>query len=142
MRGFRSLVLLITPVLAMVNGCATEVESKPASTTPPVTYSPPPSRGEASTDMLIDLTKLNPGARIGRVAGVRDDMVAVSGIPVEEIPKLASVQFTDSHGMPLASGTVKHSTDMGTPYLIVSEVVPASQGRMPAPGDVAIYIPR
>ncbi len=142
MRGFRSLALLAAPLLAaaMLTGCAAEPPKQTTTVAPPVVIMPPTP--EQSADILTDLTKMNPGARVGHVAGVREDIVAVEGIPVADVPAMASIQFTDGHGKGLASGTVKHSTDAGSPYLIVVDCVPTSDGRMPVKDDIAVYIPR
>jgi hypothetical protein len=143
MCGFRTLVLLMVPALgaALMTGCATE----PVKTPPPPAPVIVPASSDQAMNITLDVTKLDPSAKVGSVKAVNSSagMVAVGGIPLDAVKKGDSIQFVDGRSNCVANGTIitiDKSTDPAVPYLIV-DYTPASGGRAPIKGDLAVFIP-
>jgi len=135
----RSLVLMLLPTVGAVflTGC-----------TPPPPPPPPPAIVPATPEQAMDvqaaITKEYPTGRVGHVSGVDTGAgnAAISGIPIADVHKGASIQFVDSGNAVIANGTVIDSNASNPEYpLIIVHYEPTAGGRGPVYGDLAVYIP-
>jgi hypothetical protein len=139
MRLSRSLVLLVLPPLAvtLLGGC-TPPPAPPAPA--PAPQAPTEQQAQA---VQAEILKVSPNWIVGKVAGVKDGMAAVTDIPYASVKEPKSIQFLDANSAVIANGTVSTASDKDSQYLIV-EFMPATTagGRAPIKGDIAVYIPK
>jgi len=133
------MVLLVLPTVAatLLGGC----------TPPPPPPAPAPApmapTQEQAMAVQAEILKVSPNWIVGKVAGVKNGMAAVTDIPYASVKEPKSIQFLDANSLVIANGTVSTASDKDSQYLIV-EFTPATTvgGRAPIKGDLAVYIPK
>lgn len=130
------MVLPLLPSLAAVLlvGC-TPPAPKPMAAPAPVAATP-----EQTVQVQAALAKIIPGSLVGKVAAVKGNLAAVTGIPFASVVAPKSIQFLDGNSMTIANGLVSTASDPASPYLVV-EFTPAPGGRAPIENDTAVYLP-
>ncbi len=131
------LPLVLGGLLPLAVGC--QPEPMPTPTPPPVERHVTASQ---AADLQQQLMTRNPGARVGRVVKVDEPYAdaAVDGLSPSEVKPGATVSFMDADTNVVANGTVL-STELASNPVVVVEYKPAPGGRVPRPGDAAVYLP-
>jgi hypothetical protein len=97
---------------------------------------------EQAMAVQAEILKVSPDWIVGKVAGVKNGMAAVTDISYASVKEPKSILFLDGNSAVVAMGTVSTASDKDSQYLIV-EYTPATTagGRAPIRGDIAVYIP-
>jgi hypothetical protein len=135
--------MAVLGVAAFVTLTGCQPAPKPVAPPPPPPATP---TAEDVTQTQHDFAAVDPHAKVGRVSAVSvgDHMAVVSGIALTDVKKGDPISFTGPDHEPFANGSIfdlDNHTSTEHPFLIVDYQKASTNGRDPAVGDIAIYIP-
>ena len=106
---------------------------------PPAPAPPAPVSSRDVATVQSEFARRDPNSRVGTVSAVRsqDSLAAVSGINLMSIRPGDAISFVDSSQTAVAHGLISNVDT--TDNLLVVKYTPASGGRAPNKGDIAIW---